>query len=85
MTAAVAVRAAQNGAAGEALAITIVSPEPDTYAAGTIQLKAAVEPGQRVKDIARVMFYVDGRLDLHHHGTDSPRVPWDAGPESRST
>jgi Ca-activated chloride channel family protein len=70
---------AQNEAADEELGIAIASPEPDTYAAGTIILKAAVSPGRRVKDIARVMFYVDGRLVCTIMEPTRLECPWDAG------
>ena len=70
--------AAQNPPGGE-LAIAIVSPEPDSYAAGTVPLKAVVTPGTRVKDIARVMFYVDGRLTCTIVEPTRLECPWEAG------
>ena len=69
---------AQNLPGGE-LAIAIVSPEPDSYAAGTVQLKAVVTPGTRVKDIARLMFYVDGRLTCTIVEPTRLECPWEAG------
>jgi Ca-activated chloride channel family protein len=59
--------------------VTITSPEPDSYAAGTVQLKAAVAPGRRVKDIARAMFYVDGRLVCTVMEPTRLECPWEAG------
>jgi Ca-activated chloride channel family protein len=73
------ITAQQNGPAEEELGIAIASPEPDAYAAGTIVLKAAVTPGRRVKDIARVMFYVDGRLVCTIVEPTRLECPWDAG------
>jgi Ca-activated chloride channel family protein len=70
--------AAQNPPGAE-VAIAIVSPEPDSYAAGTVLLKAAVTPGARIKDIARVMFYVDGRLTCTIVEPTRLECPWEAG------
>lgn len=75
---AAALAGAQNQPAAD-VAITILSPEPDSYAAGTVELKAAVTPGHRVKDIARVMFYVDGRLVCTIMEPTQLHCPWDAG------
>jgi Ca-activated chloride channel family protein len=63
----------------EEVTIEIVSPVADSYAAGTIQLKAAVHPGHRVKDIARVMFYVDGQLACTILEPTRLECPWEAG------
>jgi Ca-activated chloride channel family protein len=68
-----------NGGAAEAVTVTIVSPEPDAYTAGTMQLKATVAPSRRVKDIARLMFYVDGRLTCTIVEPTRLECPWDAG------
>jgi len=70
---------AQNAGDGDAVTITITSPEADSYAAGTVQLKAAVAPGRRVKDIAKVMFYVDGRLECTIMEPTRLECPWEAG------
>jgi Ca-activated chloride channel family protein len=59
--------------------IRIVSPEPDSYAAGTVQLKAVVEPGSRIKDIAKTTFSVDGRLVCTIMEPTRLECPWDAG------
>jgi Ca-activated chloride channel homolog len=67
----------------EQVSIRIVSPEPDAYAAGAVLLKAAVTPGHRVKDIARVMFYVDGRLTCTIMEPTRLECPWDAGTQIR--
>ena len=58
--------------------IRIVSPELDTYAVGTVPLKAVIEPTSR--DIARVMFYADGRLVCTLMDPARAECPWDAGP-----
>ena len=71
--------AQRGGKPDDPVTITIVSPEADSYAAGTILLKAAVTPGNRVKDIARVMFYVDGRLTCTIVEPTRLECPWDAG------
>jgi Ca-activated chloride channel family protein len=59
--------------------VTITSPEPDSYAAGTVLLKASIAPGRRVKDIARALFYVDGRLVCTVMEPTRLECPWDAG------
>ena len=59
--------------------VTITSPEPDSYAAGTVTLRAVVSPGNRVKDIARAMFYVDGRLVCTVMEPTRLECPWEAG------
>ncbi len=74
--------AAQRGGSGAAtqdVTIEIVAPVADSYAAGIIPLKAEVQPGNRVKDIARVMFYVDGRLTCTIMEPTRLECPWDAG------
>jgi Ca-activated chloride channel family protein len=69
---------AQN-ASGDDVAITITSPEADTYVAGMVQIKAVVTPGRRVKDIAKVTFSVDGRLECTIMEPTRLECPWDAG------
>ena len=59
--------------------VSITSPEADSYAAGTMLLKASIAPGRRVKDIARAMFYVDGRLVCTVMEPTRLECPWDAG------
>ena len=66
------------------LAIKIVSPEPDTFAVGIVQLKAVVEPARRSSEIARVMFYADGRLVCTLMDPARAECPWDAGPNITS-
>jgi Ca-activated chloride channel family protein len=61
------------------VSVTITSPDPDSYAAGTVLLKATIAPGRRVKDIARAMFYVDGRLVCTVMEPTRLECPWDAG------
>jgi Ca-activated chloride channel homolog len=74
---------AQTSRNADEVSITIVSPEPDTYAAGTVVLKAVVTPSHRVKDIARVMFYVDGRLTCTIVEPTKLECTWDAGTRIR--
>jgi Ca-activated chloride channel family protein len=69
---------AQN-AGGDDVAITITSPEADTFVAGMVQLKAVVTPGRRIKDIAKVTFSVDGRLECTIMEPTRLECPWDAG------
>ena len=63
-------------------ALKIVSPAPDTYAVGTVPLKAVIEPTSR--DIGRVMFYADGRLVCTLMDPARAECPWDAGPSITS-
>ena len=66
------------------LAIRIVAPEADTYAVGTVPLKAVIEPAHRSSEIARVMFYADGRLVCTLMDPARAECPWDAGPNITS-
>ena len=59
--------------------IRIVSPEPDTYLVGSVRLRAAIEPARRVGDVARVMFYADGRLVCTLMDPARAECPWDSG------
>ncbi len=59
--------------------IRIVSPEPDTYLVGSVRLRAAIEPARRVRDVARVMFYADGRLVCTLMDPARAECPWDSG------
>jgi Ca-activated chloride channel family protein len=70
---------AQGSGSADDVTITITSPETDSYAVGTVQLKAVVAPGRRVKDIAKMMFYVDGRLECTIMEPTRLECPWDAG------
>lgn len=65
--------------AGNDVTVAITSPAPDSYAAGTVTLRAAIQPGHRVKDIARAMFYIDGRLVCTVMEPTRLECPWDAG------
>jgi Ca-activated chloride channel family protein len=67
----------------EEVTVAITSPDPDSFAAGTITLRAAIAPGRRVKDIARALFYVDGRLVCTVMEPTRLECPWDAGPQIR--
>jgi Ca-activated chloride channel homolog len=70
---------AQNAGPADELAITITSPEPDTYVTGMVQLKAVVTPGRRIRDIAKVTFTVNGRLECTILEPTRLECPWDAG------
>lgn len=70
---------AQNAGTVNDLAITITSPEADTYVVGTVQLKAVVTPGWQVKDIAKVTFSVGNRLVCTIMEPTRLECPWDAG------
>jgi Ca-activated chloride channel homolog len=72
-------QAGDGGTTDKSVTVTITSPEPDSYAAGTTVLRAAIAPGRRVKDIARAMFYVDGRLVCTVMEPTRLECPWDAG------
>ena len=63
----------------EEVTVSITSPDPDSFAAGTVTLRAAIAPGRRVKDIARALFYVDGRLVCTVMEPTRLECPWDAG------
>jgi Ca-activated chloride channel family protein len=81
--AAATVIAGQSGrgaaATPDEVTVTITSPDPDSYAAGMVTLRAAITPGRRVKDIARAMFYVDGRLVCTVMEPTRLECVWDAG------
>jgi Ca-activated chloride channel family protein len=66
----------------ETQTIAIVSPAPDAYAVGSVPLKAVVSPTSR--DIARVMFYADGRLVCTLMDPARAECTWDAGPNVTS-
>jgi Ca-activated chloride channel family protein len=68
---------------GDEVTVNITSPEADSYAAWIVQLRAAIQPGGRVKDIARAMFYVDGRLVCTVMEPTRLECPWDAGTQIR--
>jgi Ca-activated chloride channel family protein len=65
------------------LVITLVSPAPDNYVTGTVTLRAAVEPARRASEIARVLFYVNGRLVCTVMDPTRPECTWDAGADVR--
>jgi Ca-activated chloride channel family protein len=70
---------AQNAGTADDATITITSPEADSYVAGLVQLRAVVTPGRRVKDIAKVTFSVNGRLECTIMEPTRLECPWDAG------
>lgn len=61
------------------ISVRILSPEPDTYVVGTVQLKARIEPARRIRDVTRVMFYADGRLVCNLMDPLRAECPWDSG------
>jgi hypothetical protein len=66
------------------LGIRITSPEPDTYAVGTVPIKAVIQPAHRSSEIARVLIYADGRLVCTLMDPARAECPWDAGPNITS-
>ena len=70
---------AQAPAPESAAALRILSPGPDSYVSGASTLLAEPVPPLRVRDIARLQFFADGRVVC---AVDAPRrleCPWDAG------
>ena len=61
------------------VAIRIVSPDPATYVVGTVRLRAVIEPARRMRSVARVMFYADGRLACTIMDPARAECSWDAG------
>jgi Ca-activated chloride channel homolog len=67
------------GQATPTVALKIVSPEPDTYLVGTVRLHAVIEPSRAVRDVARVVFYADGRHVCTLMDPARAECQWDAG------
>jgi Ca-activated chloride channel family protein len=67
------------GQAAPTVALRIVSPEPDTYLVGTVKLHAVIEPSRAARDVARVVFYADGRHVCTLMDPARAECPWDAG------
>jgi hypothetical protein len=63
------------------LAVTILSPEPETYVSGPVQLAARIEPPPRAGEVAHLLFYADGRLVCTIMEPSRAECPWDAGTE----
>ena len=63
------------------LAIRVVSPEPDSYISGVTLLKAVVEPPGRSDDLAKLLFFADGRQVCNVMDTRNAECTWDAGDE----
>ena len=63
------------------LAVKLLSPTDDTYVSGTVILRAAIEPRQRVREVARVQFFADGQLVCNVMDPARAECAWDAGPE----
>lgn len=67
------------GAQAPGISIRIVSPAPDIYVSGPMLLKAVIEPGPRAREVARVRFFVDGRIACTAADPVRAECPWDAG------
>ena len=65
------------------ITVKLVSPTPDSYVSGTVLLRAAIEPRQRMLSVARVQFYADGRLVCNVMDPARAQCTWDAGDEIR--
>jgi Ca-activated chloride channel family protein len=65
------------------VSVKLVSPTPDSYVSGTVLLRAAIEPRQRVRSVARVQFFADGRLVCNVMNPAQAECTWDAGAEIR--
>lgn len=63
--------------------VTIVAPEADAYVVGTVPLRARIEPASRIRDIALVLFYANGRLVCTVMEPTRPECTWDAGASVR--
>jgi Ca-activated chloride channel homolog len=62
------------------ITVTIVSPSPDEYVAGVVNLRVAITPAHRLQDVARLTFHVDGRPVCTASDPRHPECAWDAGP-----
>jgi Ca-activated chloride channel family protein len=63
--------------------VTLTSPPPDMYVSGPIPLRATIQPASRARDVARVLFYADGRLVCTAADPRKAECIWDAGAEVR--
>jgi Ca-activated chloride channel homolog len=63
------------------IAVKLVSPPPDSYVSGTVLLRAAIEPRQRVLAVSRIQFYANGRLVCNIVDPTRAECTWDAGEE----
>lgn len=61
--------------------VTLTSPAPDVYVSGPIPLRATIQPAGRASDVARVLFYADGRLVCTAADPRRAECTWDAGAE----
>jgi Ca-activated chloride channel homolog len=66
-----------------ALTIAIVSPDAESYVSGPTLLKAAIEPRTRSLEVARLLFYADGKQVCDVLDTIAAECTWDAGAEVR--
>jgi Ca-activated chloride channel family protein len=66
-----------------ALAIQVVSPEPDTYVTGVTLLKAAVVPGVKALEVNQILFFADGKQVCNVLDPIAAECTWDAGAELR--
>jgi Ca-activated chloride channel family protein len=63
------------------MSISVIAPEPDAYVVGNVEVRTRIEPARRVRDVARIMVYADGRLVCTIVDAMRPECSWDAGPE----
>ncbi len=66
-----------------ALTISIVSPDAESYVSGPTLLQAAIEPRARSLEVARILFYADGKQVCNVLDTIAAECTWDAGAEVR--
>jgi Ca-activated chloride channel family protein len=65
------------------LAISIVSPEADTYVSGVTALKAEIVPRMLATRVAQVLFFADGKQVCNVLDPLKAECTWDAGAEVR--
>jgi Ca-activated chloride channel family protein len=74
------VRAQQEAVAPADMTVTVAAPEPDAYVVGNVPIKIRIDPPRRVREVARLMVYADGRLVCTILDMTRPECTWDAGP-----
>jgi Ca-activated chloride channel family protein len=65
------------------LAISIVSPEADTYVSGLTTLKADIVPRMLATRVAQILFFADGKQVCNVLDPLKAECTWDAGAEVR--
>lgn len=65
------------------LAISVVSPEADTYVSGLTTLKAEIVPRMLATRVAQVLFFADGKQVCNVLDPLKAECTWDAGAEVR--